>query len=98
MDIKKMSPEKRHRMMKWIRVPKSYRITKHTNLELDLLSNQLQTSETAIIEAAVHRLYQAFNIEKMKIAMGGQDGFSSEILSDVEGATTDEKISDHLVF
>lgn len=55
-----MSPEKQRRMKRYQRERKDFRLTSFATYKLKLLSDRYETNETAIIEAAIHGLYNAY--------------------------------------
>jgi len=60
-----MSPEKQRRMNRYRRERKDFRLTTFATSKLRSLSDQYETNETAIVEAAIHGLYNGYRDKLM---------------------------------
>lgn len=88
-----MNIEKKRRLAKFKRTRKEIRITNYTQHWLDALSAYYQSTETAIIEAAV----QAFGERYINEALAGIGSKpAGENRAYIEEAKNFEKIAEHL--
>lgn len=94
MELKKLPEPKQRRILKWKREPRNYRLTKFTLNELSWMSDAFETSETAIVEAAINRMYEAFNANKIEMAFGEKDAFDTELIRSVQDASNGQVIAD----
>lgn len=60
MNLENMHPEKHRRMMRYTRERKNFRLTSFAIYKIKLMSDHYNTTETAIVEAAIHLLSDAY--------------------------------------
>lgn len=66
MELEDMHPEKRRRMMRYARERKNFRLTSYSTYKLKLMSDYYRTTETAIVEAAIHLLSHTFTQDQIE--------------------------------
>lgn len=72
MELDDMSAQDRRRAIRFIRERKHYRLTKFTISKLEELSRLYQTSETAIVEAGIHKLFDCHQLKHLDSVLSGK--------------------------
>jgi len=80
MNLNNMHPEKHRRMVRYSRERKNFRLTSFAIYKLKLMSDHYNTNETAIVEAAIHLMGDAYIQDQ--IDMVGANAPKNEVIEE----------------